>query len=115
MQFLWSHIHQDVLDKLFTGCGSVRGELEIQIGGMGDVQGQVAQEMQHLANAVGNKLVQNDQMNNTQEGMIRAIWPEMQNIEMEIGKTHKENVLTYQNATLLEARMEGIVKAIGGK
>ena len=61
IQFPGSHLHQDVLANLVTGCASFRGELGIQLGGTSDVQGQLAQEMQHLANDVGNKPVQNDQ------------------------------------------------------
>ena len=34
IQFIGSHIHQDVLAKIVTGCESFRGELEIQLVGM---------------------------------------------------------------------------------
>ena len=115
IQFLGSHIHQDVLANLVTGCESSRGELAIQLGGMRDAHGQLAQEMQHLPNDVSNKLVQNDQRNNTQEETIREFCTSMRNIEMQVGNIHKENGPTYQKATLAEEQMAVIGTVVGEK
>ena len=71
--------------------------------------------MQHLANDVGEKLARNGQRNSAQEGMIRELCTAMRNIEMQIGNTRKENVLTYQKATMVEVQMAGIGKAIEEK
>ena len=91
------------------------GELETQLGGMRDVQGQLAQGMQQLANAVDTKLVQNDQRNNNQEGMIRDMCTALRNLGVQIGRNHQENLVMYQNVTKVEQQMECIGNAIKGE
>ena len=86
IQVLGPHVHQDVLAILDTGCERFLVELETQLGGARDVQGQLAQGTQQLPNAVDTKLVQNDQRNNAQEGTIRDICTEFQNLGVQIGQ-----------------------------
>ena len=80
IQVLWSHVRQDFLAILNTGCGSLWGELDTELGASMDVRCQLAQGMQQLANDVATRLVQNDQRNNTQEGMIMDICTALQNV-----------------------------------
>ena len=91
------------------------GELETQLGGMRDVQGQLAQGMQQLASDVDTKLVQNDRRDNSQEGRNdQGYMYIIAKFRGEIGQNHHENMAMYQKVTKVEQQMEGIGNVIEG-
>ena len=71
--------------------------------------------MQQLANDVDTKLVQNDQRNDTQEGMIKDIRTSLRNLGAQIGQHRQENLVMYQKVTKVEQQMKGIGKVIEGE
>ena len=68
IQVLGPYVHRDVLDMLNTGCESSRLELETHLNWVSNIQGRIVQGARQLAHAVDNKVIQNDQRNDTQEG-----------------------------------------------
>ena len=80
IQLLGPNVHQDVLIWMNNGRGSFRGELETQLRRVRNVQGRLFQGAQQFSHAVDNKLVQNDQRNDTQGGTIKELFTEMQNL-----------------------------------
>ena len=107
--------HHDVLIRLNNGCESFRGVLETQLCGMREVHGQLAQGMQQFAHAVDTKLVQNDQRNDTQEGMFNELCTSMQNFGEQIGKNHQENILMYKKSQRRNNKWEVLVRLFKGK
>ena len=67
IQLLRPYVQQDVLTRLNTGCESFRGKLETHLNRVGNIQGQIVQGGQQFAHDVVNKLIQNDQRNDTPE------------------------------------------------
>ena len=115
IQVLGPNVHQDVLIRLNGGCESSRCELETQLCGMGDLHGQLARCMQQFTLSVDTKLAQNDPRNDTQDGTIKGLCAEMQNLGVPIGKNHRENALMYQKVTKVERQMECIGYVIEGE
>ena len=66
-----SYLHHDFVARLNSSCENFRGELGFQLNWIKDVQGNMIQGVQNLAHAVGIRLIQNGQRNQTQEGITR--------------------------------------------
>ena len=73
------------------------------------IQGQLVQGVQQFAHAVDNKLIQNDQRNDTQAGAIKELYTTVQNLVGEIGKNQKDNILTHQKFTSVEQNWKVLV------
>ena len=110
IQVLGLYVHQDVLTRMNTGCESFRGELERLLNWVSNIQGQIVQGAQQFAHDVDNKLIQNDQSNETQEGMIKELY----NGAKFGGENRKDNILMYQKSATVEQKMECIYMAIAG-
>ena len=86
IQSLWSYAHQDVAARLNSSCEISREELGRQLNWIKDFQGNMIQRMQNLANAVATRLIQNEQRNQTQEGIMDGLYIELQNSTVTIDK-----------------------------
>ena len=94
-----SYVHQDVLTRLNTGCESSRRGLESNLNWANNIQCRIVQGAQQFSHDVDNKLTQNDQRNDTQEGMIKELYTAMQNYGVQIGRNRQENILTHLKFT----------------
>ena len=64
-----------------------REELGAQLDWIKGVQGNALQRMRNLANAVDTRLIQNDQRNDTQEGVTDGLYASLRNLTVEMEKT----------------------------
>ena len=77
---LWPYVHHDVLTRLNIGCESFRGELETQLNRVSNIQGDISQGVPQFAHAVDSRLIQNNQRNETKEGMIKELYTAARNL-----------------------------------
>ena len=120
IQVLGPHVPHDVLTGLNNGCESFRGALETQLCWVSDVQCQIVQGVQQFAHAVDNKLAQNDQSNDTQEGIIKELFTPMRNsVCVCVGGVDREESSRKHSyaskVTTVEQKLEGIGNAIEGE
>ena len=78
IKVLGPYAHQDIAAKLNNGRWIFRGELGVQLSWIKDVQGGMFHGVRNLAHNVDNRLIQNDQRNTTQEGVMSGLFAEMQ-------------------------------------
>ena len=114
IQVPWPNVHQEVLAKLNMGCELFRNELGSQLNWLRDMQGQLADGVNHLANALGSKLVESSERRDRKEHVISVLYTSMRKgmVELEINKVY--NIQTKGQFASAKQKLEGVNRKIEG-
>ena len=106
LQDLGTYIHQDVELRLGDSCDAPRLDMGDQLGWLKDVQKVTVQVIWNLASAVDTRLVQNDQRNHAQEGLLGELCATLGNLNTKLDSNIQETQQMNRKYIAAQQRME---------
>ena len=106
LQDLGTYIHQDVELRLRDSCDSPRLDMGDQLGGLKDVQKITAQVIGNLPIALDTRLVQNEQRNHAQEGLLGKLCATLGNLNTKLDNNIQETQQMNRKYIAAKQRME---------